>query len=88
MTWDLDDPVHAQGITCVPVIERAVSVAGGRDLISGHAYKRPVLFLFFTDGQVSGVDLRGRTQDAANIERHFPDALSRASERITQADDL
>lgn len=85
MSWSLDTPKHAGGVTCVPIIDTVICVTGGLPRIAGYGRKRPVLILVFGPKDVVGIDLSGETYDVDAIEGRYPEAIAKATALIAKA---
>ena len=84
MSWSLDRPTRAGGITCVPIVDMVATVNGGLSHIAVHGGKRPVLILVFSQGEVDGIDLSGRRLDVKTIEARYPGAIKRAEALVAE----
>ena len=87
MTWVVEKPIHAGGMTCAAIVETDVSVASGPAGIAALSEKRPVMVLVFEEEGPIGIDLRGRLHAPDDIERLYPQAIETARRHIAMMSD-
>ena len=82
MTWSVDPPMQVGRYTCAAIVEVDISVRSATGALSALGEKRPLVLLLLDDGGVRGVDLKGHTYEAEEIEVLYPNAIARMRDHL------
>jgi hypothetical protein len=88
MTWTLDHPVRSGETAFCAISNVDVTVKTIAERLAGHGTKRPVVFLVFRSGQVTGIDLCGRILSMERIEARYPMAIALATDLLARDAEL